>query len=79
MVMNKIVVTKHMIGICHMQVCAEKDSTDKEVLEVANRENPSGTSGGWAEVYREGSSCDDNCKPVVCADDPERIHLMLVC
>jgi hypothetical protein len=30
--MNRVVVTRHMIGICAMQVCAEHDVTDEEIL-----------------------------------------------
>lgn len=59
-----------------MQVCAIKDATDEEILEVCNKENPSGTSGGWLEVVREG---EENMLPVTCEDHPERVHYLVVC
>ena len=70
----RVVVTRPFQGICHMQVCAVADATDAEVLEVANRENPSGTSFGWGTVIREGEG-----GPVVCQQDDRRLHLMLSC
>ena len=72
--MNKVVVTNPFCGICHMQVCAQKDATDEEVLSVCNSENPSGTSNGWGIVIRSGDG-----SPVVCSDDPERLHIMVGC
>ena len=41
--MKKIIITNPMIGICYMQICADKKATDKEILAIANAENPSGT------------------------------------
>lgn len=75
--MNRVYVLSPVVGICHMIVCAEKDVTDAEVLEVANRENPSGTSNGWSVVLRSGEPKDGG--PIACADDPERLHLMVEC
>lgn len=73
----RVVVTRAVLGICHMQVCAAKDATDTEVLGVANRENPSGTTNGWTTVIRSG---DESKKaPVACQQNPERLHLLLVC
>jgi hypothetical protein len=71
---NRVVVTRAVCGICHMQVCATADATDEEVLEIANRENPSGTSRGWASVVREGEGA-----PVPCESEPQRIHLLVRC
>lgn len=47
-----------------MQVCVPKGWTDEQVVEFANRENPSGTTAGWA-IRREGDSA--------LAGDPERV------
>ena len=78
--MDKIVVTRAILGICHMQVCAESEATDEEILGVANSENPSGTTHGWCEVKR--TLKDDESEkmlPVKCKDDPKRTHYLLVC
>ena len=75
---KKVIVTRPMIGLCHMQVCAVADATDEEILEVANFENPAGTSGGWMEVIREDYE-DKSLKPVICDDDKERKHFILIC
>lgn len=61
-----------------MQVCAVADATDEEILEVANVENPSGTRNGWSKVAREDYE-NENARPVVCADDPNRKHFILIC
>lgn len=72
-VMNRVVVTRAILGLCHMQVCAVKDATDEEVLDVCNRENPAGTRAGWAKVERETRG------EVECNDHAERIHLIVSC
>lgn len=71
---EKIIVTKPFVGICHMQVCAESDATDEEILKVCNSQNPSGTSNGWTEVIREGEG-----GPVECADVKGRTHFLVSC
>jgi hypothetical protein len=75
--MKRIVITRPIVGICHMQVCVVLDATDEEILAVANRENPAGTTGGWSEVLR--TPTERAAGPIVCADDPGRLHLLLVC
>lgn len=79
--MEKVIVTRPMIGICHMQVCCDKDATDQEILDVCNRENVSGTSNGWALVIRklDADSIFQTPGPVQCADDPNRLHIMVAC
>ncbi len=76
--MNRVVVTRSWHGLCGMQVCAAADATDEEILEVCNRENPSGVSNGWAKVAREDFE-QENTRPVPCGDDPERRHFIVVC
>jgi hypothetical protein len=68
--MNRVVILKPVVGLCYCQVCAVDDANDDEILEVCNRENPSGTSAGWCEVIHE---------PVRCIDDPDRVHLLVAC
>ena len=76
--MNKVIVTRQMIGICYMQVCAESDATDEEILEVCNRENPAGTRNGWMTVARDNEE-DSRLRPVSCDDDPNRKHFIIIC
>ena len=76
--MNRIEITKPMIGICYMQVCAIHDVTDEEILEYANEHNPAGTENGWVEVAREDHK-DSNRHPVVCEDNIDRRHFILIC
>lgn len=75
---ERVIVTKPMIGICFMQVCAVSDATDLEILEVANKENPSGTSAGWALVAREDYE-EEKLRPVQCEEYPDRKHFILIC
>ena len=74
MMVEKVVVLNPFVGLCHMQVCAEKDATDEEILKVCNQENMAGTTNGWCDIVRSGDGA-----PVVCADDPERLHILAVC
>jgi len=75
-VSDRVTVTRAVVGIIHMQVCAVPDATEQEILEVANRENPSGTQGGWGYIEREGE-----LGPVPCtAEDANgRIHFLVGC
>ena len=79
--MEKVEVTRRMIGFCHMQVCAETGATDEEILEVCNSENPSGTSNGWGTVVREDEDwCGTTVKgPVKCEDHDGREHILVAC
>lgn len=79
--MARVVVTRPMVGICFMQVCAVKDATDGEILDVCNRENRSGTQQGWTEVCRNKKPDRfwGNTGPVRCKDDPNRLHFLVAC
>lgn len=76
--MKRIEITRGIVGIYAMQVCAEQDVTDEEVLAVCNRENPAGTELGWTQVARADFK-QENLRPVACNDDPGRLHLIAVC
>jgi hypothetical protein len=80
---ERVIITKSMIGLCGMQVCAIADATDEEILKFCNQQNPSGTAGGWGLVVRkqeEGSlfQIKENL-PVTCSEFPERKHFMVLC
>ena len=77
----RVIVTKPMVGLCHMQVCAVKDATDEEILEICNRENPSGTSNGWSQVCHntEPDKFWGNLMPVQCAEHEDRVHYLVAC
>ena len=76
--MERVVTTKPINGICAMQVCVVADASDDEILAHANRDNPSGTSLGWVAVVRVKSP-DGPDGPVACADDPGRLHILVRC
>ncbi len=76
--MERVMVSRPFVGLCGMQVCACKDVTDVEILEVCNRENPAGTSNGWCEVIREEKQ-GEKATPVQCADHPDRLHFLVIC
>lgn len=77
--MNRVVVSRAMVGIYGMQVCACKDASDDEILNVCNTENPAGTSNGWTCVIRDAEREGPKCVPAQCADDPERMHFLVTC
>lgn len=79
--MNRVEVSKPIHGLLLMQVCAESDVTDEEILETCNSENPSGTSGGWQEVIRgtRGGRWGENQLPLKCEQNPERMHFLVSC
>lgn len=79
----RVEVSRAIVGLCGMQVCACKDATDPEILAVCNRDNPSGTSCGWTHVIRKVESDtmwdDPSALPVQCHDDRERLHFLVSC
>lgn len=75
---KKVIVSRPVVGITAMQVCADAEATDEEILAVCNAENPSGTAGGWLEVAREDYK-HENARPSVCDDDPNRRHFLVIC
>ena len=80
--MDRVVVTRAMVGICHMQVCAAKDATDEEILRVCNRENMSGTQNGWSSVIRGSDDFftpPEKAAPIPCGDDADRLHILVAC
>jgi len=81
--MDRIVVISCFAGLFGMRVCAEADVTDGEILEVCNRENPSGTSCGWSAVVREAEEGSpfkrEDTLPVHCDKYPERLHFLVLC
>ncbi len=80
--MPRVQVTRAMIGLFSMQVCAIDDATDDEILTICNAENPAGTTNGWCEVVRtpDGSSGQENNKaPVSCDDHQGRTHFLVLC
>ena len=76
--MDRIVITNMFHGICHMQVCAESNVTDKEILAVCNEENPAGTEEGWSHVIRN-SKGEPHSNPIPCDDHVGRIHFLIEC
>ncbi len=79
---NRIHITRSIVGICHMQVCAESDATDEEILAHCNQQNRAGTSGGWTRVIREqpeGFWGTADMAPKRCADYPDRTHFLVAC
>jgi hypothetical protein len=72
--MNRVEISRPIMGICNMQVCCVQDATDEEILEVCNRLNPAGTTNGWGLVKRDGEF-----PPVQCQDYPDRLHILVSC
>lgn len=82
--MNRVEVSNPFVGITCMQVCCHKKATKKEILAVANSENPCGTSKGWCKVISTKKDCKDlavkeNCLPVQCEDHKNRVHKLVIC
>ena len=64
-------------GFLDMQVCVRKDRSDEEVEDFANEANPCGTSNGW-KIRKEGDPALAGApERVQCADNPDRVHIML--
>jgi hypothetical protein len=76
---ERVIITRPFMGLAAMQVCVIKGATNKEILEICNSGNPSGTSNGWTKVVRRGTKDRPDIGPVQCADHPDRIHYLVLC
>ena len=72
--MNRVVVTKPMMGGYAMQVCAKSEVTDEEILLVCNKDNPSGSTNGWGIVCRKEAETG----PIQCKDYSDRTHFIVM-
>lgn len=67
-----------MLGLFDMQVCVPKDWTDEQVCKFAEKANTCGTTGGWQIRREDGIGVHKDFKQrVTCADNDEKVHVML--
>ncbi len=72
---QRVKITKAILGIVHMQVCAVEDATDEEILEFCNRKNAAGATTVWMKVIREGS--EGPFAPAKCKEHEGRTHFVI--
>ena len=79
--MSRVIVTRPVVGLCHMQVCAVNDATDEEILLECNLQNQSGTTNGWSYVCRNVQPDEfwGDAGPKQCAEHSDRIHYLVAC
>lgn len=84
--MERVEITQPFVSLIMMQVCAVEDASDEEILAVANKENPCGTTLGWCEVVRtmqDAPALIDEIKkmqlPAPCDTHTGRIHYLVTC
>lgn len=65
-------------SILSMQVCVPADWSDEQVLEFAEKENPSGTENGWV-IRKAGATklSGSNATRVICEKHGCNMHIML--
>lgn len=69
-------------ALCFMQVCAYRETPPGRIEQVANTENPPGTSSPWKIVWGDDPDDDMNdarMAPNQCGSDPARMHYLLSC
>lgn len=76
--MNRVEIVAPFVSLIAMRVCAVKDASDEEVLEVCNRDNHAGTQLGWCTVARENYEREE-ARPITCSENADRVHLMVLC
>ncbi len=67
-----------LYALVYMQVCAESDATNEEILAACNTKNPAGTENGWTTVVRNDEE-NPKMNPVACNDMPGRTHFLVSC
>lgn len=76
---DRVVISRPIVGLAHMQVCAVDDATDDEILAACNRLNRSGTTNGWTTVHRSADEFWGDVAPVACHDHVGRMHFIVGC
>lgn len=66
-------------GVLDMQVCVPEDFNDNQVIEYANKFNPTGIESKW-EIRKTGNPRLGGCNErVKCSDKNGFVHIMLEC
>ena len=81
---ERVMISRRMVGLLAMQVCAVDDATDDEILAICNIQNPAGTSNGWMKVIRKDGDVSPDSEgntgvPIPCTEVPGRSHFLVVC
>jgi len=64
-------------GVLDMHVCVPKEWSDHEVLDFAESENQCGTENGWFIRKQGDKALAGDAERVVCAENANRVHIML--
>jgi hypothetical protein len=74
--MNREVIIQ---GVFSIQVCVPKTDTDEQVMDFANRVNPTGINSGWT-IRREGDPVSQgDPERQQCSQYEENCHIVLDC
>lgn len=66
-----------IVGVFDMQVCVPKNFTNKQVIEFAESNNPSGTKNGW-QIRKEGNpDLAGYSERTTCDEREGFVHIML--
>lgn len=68
-----------MCGILSLQACVPEDWTDEQVLELAEKKNPCGTTNGWFIRKQGDSLLNGSDERVQCAGRKGFVHIMIDC
>lgn len=66
------------ISFLAMQLCVPEDFTEAQILEAAERLNPSGTTNGWILAKEGDMALKGDPERVPCLAHPEKVHVLVV-
>jgi hypothetical protein len=71
--MDDVIVTRPMLGLCHMEACVKKGLDDETILREVNKLNPCATTQRWCRIERD----EESLRPVQCEQEADREHLIV--
>jgi hypothetical protein len=66
-----------LIGIFDVQVCVPKNTSDKDVIEFAEKKEQCGTTNGWTIRKNGDPKLSGAAERVQCSKNPDNCHIML--
>jgi hypothetical protein len=81
---ERVFISQPYCGMYAMQVCVLPEVSTQEILDVCNRENPSGTGSGWNKVINSKAAAIEaglavDTAPGPCVECAGRQHKIVMC
>ena len=67
------------MNLCGLRVCVPREWSNDEITDFANTERPTGIKSCWVVAENGASVLGGDQARIRCADDREKVHVVLYC